>query len=78
MSDNVLIKVNNLKKSFGKHEVLKGINTTISKGEVIAIIGPSGCGKSTFLRSLNLLETPTSGEILFEGTNITEIGRAHV
>ena len=72
MSDNVLIKVNNLKKSFGKHEVLKGINTTISKGEVIAIIGPSGCGKSTFLRSLNLLETPTSGEILFEGTNITD------
>lgn len=72
MSDNVLIKVNNLKKSFGEHEVLKGINTTISKGEVIAIIGPSGCGKSTFLRSLNLLETPTSGEILFEGTNITD------
>lgn len=72
MSDNILIKVNNLKKSFGDHEVLKGINTTISKGEVIAIIGPSGCGKSTFLRSLNLLETPTSGEILFEGTNIMD------
>ena len=72
MSDNILIKVNNLKKSFGEHEVLKGITTTISKGEVIAIIGPSGCGKSTFLRSLNLLETPTSGEILFEGTNITD------
>lgn len=72
MSDNILIKVNNLRKSFGDHEVLKGINATISKGEVIAIIGPSGCGKSTFLRSLNLLETPTSGEILFEGTNITD------
>lgn len=72
MNDNVLIKVNNLKKSFKDHEVLKGINTTISKGEVIAIIGPSGCGKSTFLRSLNLLETPTSGEITFEGTNITD------
>lgn len=72
MSDNVLIEVKNLKKSFGDHEVLKGINTTISKGEVIAIIGPSGCGKSTFLRSLNLLETPTSGEITFEGTNITD------
>lgn len=72
MSDNVLIKVTNLKKSFKDHEVLKGINTTISKGEVIAIIGPSGCGKSTFLRSLNLLETPTSGEITFEGTNITD------
>jgi len=72
MSDNILIKINNLKKSFGNHEVLKGITTTISKGEVIAIIGPSGCGKSTFLRSLNLLETPSSGEILFEGTDITD------
>lgn len=72
MNDNVLIEVKNLKKSFGSHEVLKGISTTISKGEVIAIIGPSGCGKSTFLRSLNLLETPTSGEITFEGTNITD------
>lgn len=53
-------------------KVLKGITTTISKGEVIAIIGPSGCGKSTFLRSLNLLEIPTSGTISFEGTNITD------
>ena len=72
MNDNVLIEVKNLEKSFGKHEVLKGISTTISKGEVIAIIGPSGCGKSTFLRSLNLLETPTSGVITFEGTDITD------
>lgn len=72
MNDNVLIEVKNLKKSFGDHEVLKGISTTISKGEVIAIVGPSGCGKSTFLRSLNLLETPTSGMITFEGTDITD------
>lgn len=71
MNDNILINVTDLKKTFGDHEVLKGINTTISKGEVIAIIGPSGCGKSTFLRSLNLLEVPTSGTITFEGTDIT-------
>lgn len=68
----VLIEVDNLHKSFGDHQVLKGISTTISKGEVVAIIGPSGCGKSTFLRSLNLLETPTDGIIRFEGTNITD------
>ena len=54
------------------HKVLNGINTTISKGEVVAIIGPSGCGKSTFLRSLNLLEEPTSGTVTFEGTDITD------
>lgn len=72
MNDNILINVTDLKKTFGDHEVLKGINTTISKGEVIAIIGPSGCGKSTFLRSLNLLEVPTSGTITFEGTDITD------
>ena len=71
-SDNVLLDIQNLKKSYGKHEVLKGISTTISKGEVIAIIGPSGCGKSTFLRSLNLLEKPTEGIIRFEGQNITD------
>lgn len=70
--EEVLIEVKNLCKTFGKHEVLKGINTTISKGEVVAIIGPSGCGKSTFLRSLNLLEEPTSGVITFEGTDITD------
>ena len=72
MNDNILINVTDLKKTFGDHEVLKGINTTISKGEVIAIIGPSGSGKSTFLRSLNLLEVPTSGTITFEGTDITD------
>lgn len=68
----VLIEVKDLYKSFGQHKVLKGINTTISKGEVVAIIGPSGCGKSTFLRSLNLLEEPTSGTVTFEGTDITD------
>lgn len=71
-SGEVLIEVENLHKYFGDHQVLKGINTTISKGEVVAIIGPSGCGKSTFLRSLNLLEEPTDGVIRFEGTNITD------
>lgn len=68
----VLIDVQNLKKSFGDLKVLDGINTQIRKGEVVAIIGPSGCGKSTFLRSLNLLEVPTGGKILFEGTDITD------
>ncbi|MCQ2376898.1 MAG: amino acid ABC transporter ATP-binding protein [Methanocorpusculum sp.] len=67
-----MIQVDDLKKSFGDHEVLKGINTTIRMGEVVAIIGPSGCGKSTFLRSLNLLEKPTGGHIYFEGTDITD------
>jgi polar amino acid transport system ATP-binding protein len=73
MSDkNVLIQVKELCKSFDKVEVLRGISTEIRQGEVVAIIGPSGCGKSTFLRSLNLLEVPTSGTILFEGTDITD------
>ncbi len=70
--NEILIEVDGLKKSFGNHEVLKDISTTVSKGEVIAIIGPSGCGKSTFLRSLNLLEQPTGGTIKFEGTDITD------
>ena len=70
--NEILIEVDGLKKSFGNHEVLKDISTTVSKGEVIAIIGPSGCGKSTFLRSLNLLEQPTGGIIKFEGTDITD------
>ena len=74
MSDNknVLIEVRDLCKSFDHVNVLNGISTTISQGEVVAIIGPSGCGKSTFLRSMNLLEKPTSGSILFEGTDITD------
>ena len=69
---DILIQVEDLRKSFGDHEVLKGINTTIRMGEVVAVIGPSGCGKSTFLRSLNLLEKPTDGHIYFEGTDITD------
>ena len=73
MSDkNVLIEVKDLCKSFGDVKVLNGISTEIAQGEVVAIIGPSGCGKSTFLRSLNLLEEPTSGVITFEGTDITD------
>ena len=70
-TNETLIKVENLQKSFDKVDVLKGINIEIKKGEVIVIIGPSGCGKSTFLRTLNLLEEPTGGSIHFEGTDIT-------
>lgn len=66
-----MITVNHLYKSFGSHEVLKDINEEIHPGEKVVIIGPSGSGKSTFLRCLNLLEQPTSGEIIFEGTDIT-------
>ncbi|CAM3990048.1 amino acid ABC transporter ATP-binding protein [Mesobacillus thioparans] len=66
-----MIKVQNLHKSFGKLEVLKGISTTIENGEVVAIVGPSGSGKSTFLRCLNLLEQPTSGQILIGADDIT-------
>ena len=68
----VILEIKDLCKSFGEHEVLKGISTTIRKGDVLALIGPSGCGKSTFLRSLNLLEIPTSGHVLFEGTDMTD------
>lgn len=71
MSGEVLFEIKQLCKSFGKVQVLDHIDATIRKGEVVAIIGPSGSGKSTFLRSLNLLEMPTSGEILFEGKAIT-------
>ena len=67
-----MIKVDNLHKSYGKLEVLKGINTTIKEGEVVAVIGPSGSGKSTFLRCLNLLEQPTDGDIWIKETNITD------
>lgn len=73
-SNEILLEVKGLKKVFDKHVVLENINTTVAKGDVIAIIGPSGCGKSTFLRSLNMLETPTSGDIFFHGTNLTEKG----
>jgi len=66
-----VITVKDLHKSFGKLDILKGINIEIAKGEVVVVIGPSGSGKSTFLRCLNLLEVPTSGEISFEGELIT-------
>lgn len=73
MSDNnILLEVQGLKKAFGENNVLDGITTDIRQGEVVAVIGPSGSGKSTFLRSLNLLEVPTGGRILFEGTDITD------
>lgn len=73
MTDNVLIRVNDLKKHYngGAVKALDGIDCEIKKGEVVVIIGPSGSGKSTLLRSLNLLEIPTSGQIYFEGTDIT-------
>ncbi|GAB6930206.1 amino acid ABC transporter ATP-binding protein [Paenibacillus sp. JCM 10914] len=67
-----MITVKNLHKSFGKLEILKGIDINIAKGEVLVVIGPSGSGKSTFLRCLNLLELPTNGEITFEGELITK------
>lgn len=67
-----VIDVKNLEKSFENHQVLKGINEHIHKGEKIAVIGPSGSGKSTFLRCLNLLEQPTAGTITFDGVDITD------
>ena len=73
-TDDVLIRVENLKKSFGTNNVLNGINQNIRRGEKVVIIGPSGSGKSTFLRCLNLLEEPTEGRIIFEGTDITAKG----
>lgn len=69
---DVIIKTVGLKKNFGKLEVLKGIDTSIRRGEVVSIIGPSGGGKSTFLRCLNLLEEPTEGQIFFEGEDIVK------
>jgi ABC-type polar amino acid transport system ATPase subunit len=72
VTDNNIIKVEGLKKKFGKVEVLKGIDIEINRGDVVVVIGPSGSGKSTFLRCLNLLEEPTEGKILFEGTDITD------
>lgn len=71
-TNEMLIEVKGLKKNFGKIEVLNGIDNEIKKGEVVCIIGPSGSGKSTFLRCLNLLEEPTGGQIIFDGTDITD------
>jgi len=66
-----VIKIENLHKSFGQNEVLKGITTTIEKGEIVAIVGPSGSGKSTFLRCMNVLETPTNGHIWIGNEEVT-------
>lgn len=71
MKNNVIIEVKGLKKSFGSNEILKGITTEISRGEVVVILGPSGCGKSTFLRCLNLLEQPSDGSVIFDGVELT-------
>lgn len=68
----MMLDIQDLHKTFGSNQVLKGITTTIDQGEVVVVIGPSGSGKSTFLRCLNLLEVPTSGKIFFEGTDITD------
>ena len=72
MSENVILRINHLSKDFGTNQVLRDIDFTVSHGEVISIIGASGSGKSTLLRCINLLETPTSGEILYHGQNILD------
>lgn len=68
-----LLQIQNLKKTYGKSEVLKDINEVVNQGEVVCVIGPSGAGKSTFLRCLNVLEHPSAGKIIFAGKNLTEI-----
>jgi polar amino acid transport system ATP-binding protein len=70
-----LIQVRDLKKRFGKLQVLKGVNATIAKGEVVVLIGPSGSGKSTFLRCINMLERPQGGSVVFEGVNLNALHR---
>ena len=83
MSEAIL-QINHLSKTFGKNEVLKDVDFSLEKGDVVSIIGSSGSGKSTLLRCINLLETPTSGEILFHGENVAASGvnvpkyRSHV
>ena len=82
--DEIILQINHLSKSFGNHEVLRGIDFTVKKGDVASIIGASGSGKSPLLRCINLLETPTSGEILYHGENVVKQGfkapayRSHV
>ena len=82
--DEIILQINHLSKSFGNHEVLRDIDFTVKKGDVTSIIGASGSGKSTLLRCINLLETPTSGEILYHGENVVKQGfkapayRSHV
>ena len=67
-----MIKIKNIKKKFGKNEVLKGIDLDINKGDIVVILGPSGSGKSTLLRCINLLENPNKGEIIFNNENILD------
>ena len=82
--EDMILQVNHLSKSFGSHEVLRDIDFTVKKGDVTSIIGASGSGKSTLLRCINLLEIPTSGEILYHGKNVVAKGfnapayRSHV
>lgn len=78
MAVQTMIEIQQLKKAFGDNVILENISEKVNKGQVICVIGPSGAGKSTFLRCLNLLEKPTSGKILFEGTNLTQLGAADV
>lgn len=73
MANDKLIEVKHLKKNYGSKEILKDINETVTKGQVISIIGPSGAGKSTFLRCLNVLEIPTAGKVIFEGSDLTHV-----
>lgn len=72
VGDTPVLEVRNLQKSFGDHAVLKDISFRVNKGDVISVIGPSGSGKSTMLRCINLLETPSGGQILYHGTDITD------
>lgn len=72
MSEQILLEINHLVKSFGDLEVLKDINVKVKEGEVVCVIGPSGSGKSTFLRCINQLEEPTAGEVIYKGTNLCE------
>ena len=74
-ANETLISVKGLKKHFGKLQVLKGVDIDIHSGEVVVVIGPSGSGKSTFLRCINLLETPTDGDVIFEGKSVMKAGK---
>lgn len=73
MTNETILSIKNLTKSFGNNEVLKGIDLDVRKGEVLVIVGPSGCGKSTFLRCINCMEDPDGGEIIFEGENLADM-----
>ena len=73
MTNETILSIKNLTKSFGSNDVLKGIDLDVRKGEVLVIVGPSGCGKSTFLRCINCMEDPDGGEIIFEGENLADM-----